>query len=243
MPKKIGLKPTKTEKAYNVLKEGILQGKIAEGEFLSEAEIMSCYGLGRTPYREACNRLIHEGLLEAVPRRGYLVPEVPFHTVCEVFEVRIILEGAIAQLAAIRAKDSEIDDLEKLANEPVPSKNSKTDFAGIIQSNTAFHLRLAAMARNRKLLELLTRNLEETERFMYLELRSSRFHESEAQSLHAKIAEALRSRDPRPVREAVLRDIHDAQTLTLKFGTELLGPGIAAEANVAGKGTRRASLV
>src|SRR5579872_859838 len=78
-------KLTQTEKAYTTIKRGILQGEIPEGAFLVESEVLSRYGIGRTPYREACNRLIHEGLLDAVPRRGYMVPEIPFHTVCDTF--------------------------------------------------------------------------------------------------------------------------------------------------------------
>ena len=110
-------KTTQTEKAYAALKKAIMQGEIEEGDFLSETQIMRQYGIGRTPYREACNRLHHEGLLQVVPRHGFLVPEMSFHTVREFFEVRLILEDAIAQLAAARASDAEIKDLETIAVE------------------------------------------------------------------------------------------------------------------------------
>src|SRR5712692_3276153 len=114
-------KLTQTEKAYAALKKAILQGEIVEGVFLSESEIMKAYRIGRTPYREACNRLHHEGLLEVVPRRGYLIPEVSFHAVRDVFEMRLILEGAVAELAAARASDQDIGELEDLVNKPLSS--------------------------------------------------------------------------------------------------------------------------
>ena len=77
---------TQGEKAYGTIKRAILRGEIPQGVFLSEAEITRQYGTGRTPYRKACNRLHHDRLLEAVPRRGYLVPEISFHAARDLFE-------------------------------------------------------------------------------------------------------------------------------------------------------------
>src|SRR5882762_407718 len=74
--------------------------------------------VGRTPFREACNRLNREGLLDVLPRHGYLVPEISFRSVCDLFETRLILEMAIAELAAIRASDQDIEELNQLARRP-----------------------------------------------------------------------------------------------------------------------------
>jgi DNA-binding GntR family transcriptional regulator len=179
---------------------------------------MQHYGIGRTPYREACNRLHHERLLEVVPRRGYLVPEVSYQAVCAIFETRLILEGAIAELACARATEQDLEDLDRLAGKPLRSSNPELDFASLIQANTDFHVRLAKTTRNRELVELLIRNLEKTERLMYIELRCSRFWDTEFEMLHHRIVDALRSRDPRRAREALLSDITDAQRATLTFG-------------------------
>jgi len=211
-------KLTQTEKAYAALKKAILRGEIEEGVFLSESDIMRRYGIGRTPYREACNRLHHERLLEVVPRRGYLVPELSYEAVCAIFETRLILEAAIAELACARVTDQDFEDLDRLADKPLRSSNPTLDFASLIQANTDFHLRLAKTTRNRELVELLTRNLEKTERLMYIELRCSRFLDTEFEVLHRRIVDALRSRDPLRVREALLSDITDAQRATLTFG-------------------------
>ncbi len=214
------LKLTQTEKAYAALKKAILQGEIEEGVFLSESEMMSRNGIGRTPYREACNRLHHEGLLEIVPRRGYLVPEVTYHSVHDLFEMRLILEGAGAELAAVRANDQDVEELDRLVNKPFPAKV----FAGMIHANAEFHLRLAKVTRNRELVELLTRNLEKTEHLMYIELRRSRFRYPELRVMHGRIVDALRERNPQRVREAVMNDILEAQRATLTFSKNPAGP-------------------
>lgn len=221
MAKRVSAKLTQTERAYNAIKEAILKGEIEEGEFLSETDIIARYGIGRTPYREACNRLHHEGLLQVVPRRGYYIPEISFHAVCDLFEARIVLEDGIAQLAAVRATDEEIKDLERIVAKPPSPPVNQNEFAHVIHVNTDFHLRLAKMTRNRQLVELLRRNLEGTERLMYIELRSRRFRDSDLRAAHQPIVDALRTRDPLRVRKAVLKDITEAQNSTVPFGSTL----------------------
>src|SRR5262249_22050266 len=92
---------TLSDQAYETIKRGILQGEFEEGTFLSAPEVMERYGIGRTPFREACNRLHHERILEVVPRRGYLIPEISFRAVRDLFEVRFVLEVIVAELAAL----------------------------------------------------------------------------------------------------------------------------------------------
>lgn len=217
MPQRAAGRPkiTQTERAYEELKRAIVRGEIAEGEFLSEPDITRRYGIGRTPYREACNRLHHEGLLEVVPRRGYLIPEMSFHAVRDLFEARLVLEGSIAELAAIRATEGEIAELEKVARKLVALERSGADSDEIIRTNSEFHLLIARMSRNRELLKVLTWNLEQNQRLMYVELRSMRAHRGETAGLHANIVAALRKRDPEAAREAVLADIADGQSATL----------------------------
>ncbi len=223
MPKRATANLTLTERAYNAIKQAILKGEVEEGEFLSETDIIARYGTGRTPYREACNRLHHEGLLQVVPRRGYYIPEIGFHAVCDLFEVRIVLEDAIAQLAAARATAAEIDDLERLVAKPAASAAGQDEFAHLIHINTEFHLRLAKMTRNRQLIELLKRNLESTERLMYIELRSRRFRDSDFRAVHQRIIDALRTHDPLRVRKAVVEDITEAQGSTVAFNSAAAG--------------------
>jgi DNA-binding GntR family transcriptional regulator len=239
MRKRAAAKPTQTERAYHAIKKAILEGEIEEGGFLSEEEIRTRYGIGRTPYREACNRLHHEGLLLVVPRRGYHVPEISFRAACELFEVRIVLEDAIAELAALRATDREIEQLQCLAVRPVPTGGPQDGFAALIQANAEFHLLLARTTRNRRLVELLTQNLEATQRLMYRELRSRRFRQNDFAAMHQCIVDALRTGDPLRLREAVWEDISDAQSSTLILSpargqSKLVGRHAAGQPEIAG---------
>ncbi len=201
--------PTKTEKAYDSLKRGIIRGEIPEGGFLSEPEMMKRYGIGRTPYREACNRLHHEGLLEVVPRRGFLVPKSSFQAVRDLFEARLLVEGTVAELAAQRASDAELKDLEKIVNRPPGARPE-----ALIKANIDFHMLLAKMSRNAELERILTQLLDRTQRLMYMEVTRSNAAAT-FKADHLPICEALRKRDPAAARLTVQRDIGIGQTTTL----------------------------
>jgi len=216
---------TLTEKAYLCIKEGIVRSEIEEGVFLSEKEIMKRYQIGRTPFREACNRLHHEHLLEVVPRRGYLVPQMSLQEVRDLFEVRVLVEGAVAELAAARATAREIDELTRLADQCLPPSPSRKGANDRAELNIIFHLRLAAMAHNRELMRLENGILERTRRLAYNVAHSIGVEgqEMSLQTLHRPIVDAIRRRDRAAARKAVIHDIHQAQTILVGLADGVVG--------------------
>ncbi len=218
-------KTTQTEKAYLALKRAILQGDIEEGSFLSESEMMSRYAVGRSPYREACNRLHHEALLQVVPHHGYLLPEMSFHSVCELFEVRLMLEDAVAQLATTRATERDTNELERLVKESFSSEKSQA-ISQFVAAHTRFHLSLARASKNKRLVELVKQTLENTERLMYIEVCSSGARDTDFRSSHEPILAALKQRDGEAVRKAVWNDIVEGQGLTLSIGKRHAAPSM-----------------
>lgn len=206
-PKSRKRKITLAEAAYNAIKRGILCAEIQEGTFLSEPEIRRRFGIGHTPFREACNRLHHEQLLQVVPRRGYFVSEISLRSAQEILEARIIIEGAIAELAVLKAESAQIDELQTLANRCWPIGPSEFDPDTLVKANTEFHLCLARITQNRELLRILTSILERTERLSYLELRRSSPLTADFQVLHTPIIQAIRKRDKAAARQAVKDDI------------------------------------
>jgi len=216
---------TLTEKAYQCIKEGIVRGEIEEGVFLSEKEIMSRYRIGRTPFREACNRLHHEHLLEVVPHRGYLVPEMSLQEVRDLFELRVLVEGAVAELAATRANAREIDELARLADQNSPPGLSRKGDNDRAEVNTSFHLQLASMAHNREFMRLESSVLERTRRLAYNVARSIGVQRQEMslQNLHRPVVDAIRRGDRAAARQAIIHDIQQAQTILVGLGGRDLG--------------------
>jgi DNA-binding GntR family transcriptional regulator len=202
---------TLADRAYGMLKHGILHGEFPEGGFLKEPEILTRYAIGRTPFREACNRLHNEQLLEAVPRRGYFVPELSFRGVRDLLETRIIFEGIAAELAASRAEPAEVHELETCYREALLAARSAGSLDSLIESNQRFHLLIAKMSHNREFENLLRGVLERSIRLVYLAASGSKQVPKDIETLLKPIVDAIRKRNPAAARKAVTADIAHGQ--------------------------------
>src|SRR3954466_15462292 len=96
-----------TEQAYAQLEQLIATLELRPGAFVSEAELCERLGLGRTPVREAMQRLAREHLLQIMPRKGCVVSDCRFGDELNVIEVRRPLELVVARGAAMRATPEE----------------------------------------------------------------------------------------------------------------------------------------
>lgn len=202
---------TLADRAYQMLKHGILHDEFPEGSFLREADILERYSIGRTPFREACNRLHNEQLLAAIPRRGYYVPELSFRGVRDLLETRIILEGMAAELAAVRAEPNEIDKLQKFYQDVLQAAQSAKSLDRLIEANQKFHLQIASMSHNKEFETLLRGILERSIRLVYLAASGSKQVPRDIETLLKPIVEAIRKRDPAAAHNAVTADIAHGQ--------------------------------
>jgi len=98
---------TLTDRAYRAIEEQIVTLQLAPGAVISEAMLSERLKIGRTPIREAIQRLARERLMVIMPRRGIMVSEVNIQTQLRLLEVRRELERLIARNAARRANDAE----------------------------------------------------------------------------------------------------------------------------------------
>ncbi|MFW6183479.1 MAG: GntR family transcriptional regulator [Chloroflexota bacterium] len=97
-------RPSLKEQAYQVLKHKIVSLELAPGAVIDEAALVETLGLGRTPIREALQRLALEKLVDIVPRRGMFVTEIGVTNLQRLCEVRVVLEGMAARFAAQRGR-------------------------------------------------------------------------------------------------------------------------------------------
>ncbi len=102
-----------SDAAYQKLKELIIQGKLQPGSPIEEPLLMKELGIGRTPLREALQRLAQEDLIKNIPRRGYFVADISFTNLLHVFEVRQELEALAARLAAERITSQQAEELRQ----------------------------------------------------------------------------------------------------------------------------------
>src|SRR3954466_9997443 len=96
---------SQTGRALLTLREMLLKGEFSPGERLSELALVARLNVSRTPIRLALDRLAHEGLLESAPSGGFIVCEFTLADIWDAIEMRGVLEGTAARLAAERLTD------------------------------------------------------------------------------------------------------------------------------------------
>ncbi len=138
---------------------------------VKEAELAAMLEMSKTPVREAMGRLCLEGLMQAFPRRGYRVTPVTVKDMNNLFELRAILEGSAAGLAAKNASIEQLDHLEEAAKAKyVIGEGESTK--SFVASNHQFHIGIAKTSNNPRLISLIERHLEEGTRFLYMGTRA-----------------------------------------------------------------------
>jgi DNA-binding GntR family transcriptional regulator len=138
------------------IRRRIVAGVWAQGERLFEDQIAADLGVSRNPVREALQALQAEGFVELEPRRGARVAVVSAEQARELFEVREVLEGLVAHLAARRRTDAELDRMRAAVDAGLRAA-ADGDLAGLPALNTHFHHLLAATARNAMLADTIER--------------------------------------------------------------------------------------
>lgn len=98
---------TLADRAHRLLEERIVTLDLPPGGRVTEQELAAQVGLGRTPVREALQRLIADGLVIVYPRRGLLISDINPIDVLQALETRLALERLQARDAALRAKPDE----------------------------------------------------------------------------------------------------------------------------------------
>jgi DNA-binding GntR family transcriptional regulator len=146
-PGKTGGKTRLTEQAYRRIEEQIVTLKLAPGSAVSEQELSTALGIGRTPIREALQRLAREHLVSIVPHRGVLVSDVNVGEQLKVIEVRRELERLVARLAALRATPEQRAQLRVLAQRML-EVTARGDDMGFLALDNEFNKLVTSATRN-----------------------------------------------------------------------------------------------
>ena len=137
-------------KALMGVRDLILGGSVRPGERLSEVAIAERLGISRTPIRAALARLEQEGLLELSPSGGFAVRGFAREEVIDAIELRGVLEGTAARLAAERgvppARMKAIKELVRALDETVRDRPADMEFERYVELNAAFHEALAGLS-------------------------------------------------------------------------------------------------
>jgi DNA-binding GntR family transcriptional regulator len=180
---------TLTEQAYYRLEEMIVTLELAPGAVLSEQALSAGLGIGRTPIREALQRLSREGLVLVLPRKAIIVTETEPRRQLLVLEVRRELERLLARASAERATEPERRRFREIADGMEAAAEASDDIA-FMRLDRELNALLAEAAHNEYAARAMRFLNGHSRRFWYLHYkeaadlpRCARLHADEARAV------------------------------------------------------------
>lgn len=214
------------ERAFDEIRRKIIRLELAPGDIVREAELQAQLGIGRTPIREALQRLARDHFVTVMPRRGMFVSAIDVGELSMLYETRAIMEPYAARLATRRGVAA---DWEEMADVLAQTQAAGVQPAALIELDRRCHEIIWRAAGNRFLTNTLDTLYAQSDRLwhMYLADVADMGHAVEE---HAAIHDALVAGDADMV--ATLIEAHvnsfDAQVraaVTNRLGAPLAQPG------------------
>ena len=192
------------EQAYRRFKQALVTLSYKPGDYLNTAQVMNDLSMGRTPINQAIHRLSNEGLLQIIPRKGVMVSPLSIDDALELIEVRLANEVLCMKLASPRVSPQDIDELEAI-NRQIALASELRDRDQMMLLDNQFHQRLAQVAGNKMLMDILSVLHAQAQRFWASSL-SKEGHMQEVIEEHRAIINALAVQDAQAAAEAA--EIH-----------------------------------
>jgi DNA-binding GntR family transcriptional regulator len=202
-------------KIYEHLREQLLSGKIQPHQHLIEAKIARDIGTSRTPVREALHSLELEGLIESIPRVGYVVKSISEQEVEQICEIRGAIEGLAARWATEKAHEKLVIELERnisITEDKVSRGNARV----FVDMDARFHEIISKFSGSRRLLELA-----QTLRRHMLRYRIQSIYSVEnvlrAIDGHKRILRAIQKRNLEEINKAIQRHMEQSKKDILRY--------------------------
>ena len=192
-PRAAAVEPSLAERAYTDLEELIVTLELAPGTVVTEAALSQRLDIGRTPIREALQRLARERLVRILPRRGVMVSEIDIKAQLRLLELRREVERLIARCAARRALPEERRRFAALAS-TFEKSAAVNDAVGFMRCDREFNELCVGAARNEFIDAAMGMMSSLSRRFWFLHYKQAADMPLTAR-LHAGVARAISEGD------------------------------------------------
>ena len=204
--------PSLTDRAYGELEELIVTLRLKPGSAVSEAELSQRLGIGRTPIREALQRLARERLVTILPRRGIIVSEINVKSQLRLLEVRREVERLVAKNAARRATPEQRARFAEIARAFEKSAKSN-DEVTFMRIDREFNELSVVASRNEFAAGAMGLMHALSRRFWYIHYKQAADMPLTAK-LHADIARAIAAGDDKAAAGAMDRLLDNIERFT-----------------------------
>lgn len=200
-----GRRSSYRERVADALRAALIAGELLPGEVYSAPTLAARFGVSATPVREAMLDLAKEGVVAAVPNKGFRVTDVSDRQLDEYTHVRALIEIPTVAALATSADPVSLEALRPAAREIVAAAVAG-DLIAYVEADTRFHLGLLALAGNAHLVEVV-RELRGRARLYGLTALSASGRLLASAEEHLELLDALSARDERAVREVMTRHL------------------------------------
>lgn len=159
-----GLKPSQAERIHRDLRVSITLGELRPGTVIVEGALAEQFGASKTPVREALRQLQHEGLVNVLPRKGYMVSSFGLGELLDVYALRSLLQPPLAAAAARTSDERLLRELDAAARRDAAAT---TYLSGLV-AGVEFQIVIAEAAGNRRASRMVTELMFEAMRFWLL---------------------------------------------------------------------------
>lgn len=149
------------DQALAVIRNALVSGQIRPGRVYSAATLAGELGVSNSPVREAMLALVDEGLMEAVPNKGFRAVSLSNRDMGEIVELRRLLEVPAAGLAAERGVGGRLAELTEIVDE-IEQSARDGDLAANLAADRRFHLGILEATGNRRLVRTVARLRDQT---------------------------------------------------------------------------------
>lgn len=209
--KRLVIPHTLTSRAYDRIKQYILEGRLDEEHRLTEESLANQLGISKSPIREALNRLESEGFIRIAPRRGAYLRRLSLEEIQQLYDLREALEVHVTR--TVHVTRSLLADLEKSVkrSRSFLKVNKKISY---IEEDVKFHALLANATRNRE----LCRVLQNVQNRIWLSRRKAYdLSSSAAPGFHQRIVDALRQNDREQAQSVMRQHIANVRRRLVAF--------------------------
>lgn len=193
--------PRQADAAYDKIQRMIVLQELSPGTLVSESEIMTRTDIGRTPVREALQRLARDRMVTIYPNKGVLVPPLSIEAELKSLEVRRVLETLAVELACVRADDQDLQAMRKLRSAIARQDFNLVDYMDTVKDT---HELIVAAAHNAYLADAMAPLQGLSRRFWMAHIKDTAHEMKIASGHHLAILDGIINRNADEARKASL---------------------------------------
>jgi DNA-binding GntR family transcriptional regulator len=211
-----GPRQTAVESVIEAITEGVKDGRYAPGQRLVEADLTAELGISRGSLREALGRLAAEGMLELEPYRGAVVRRLSPEDVQDLFNIREVLEGEAARLAALRIDEGSNRASLEREMAVVDGFRGRNDTMAYMDENERFHELVVELSGSKLLARLIPQLQVHAFRLLFRRMIVEDSAMPNSIDEHAEVAAAILSGDAKAAERAMRVHVRRSGELSVR---------------------------